>query len=98
MASLFRVRDNHRWLVDREILDIAATVALMGENGVIHSVDFELPPAGAQISHVIKEGGVVEGHFYIIHLDSGLRFPLPKFIRGVLANFDIAPSLLLPNF
>ena len=47
--------------------------------------------------HVHKEGGVVERHFYIANLVSSLRFPLPKFVIRVLADFDIAPSQLLPN-
>ena len=81
MASFGRIRDNQGWLADREVLDIATIAVFVGDNKVIYGVDFELPPVGAQINRVLEEGGVVEGHFYIIHLDSGLRFSLSGFIR-----------------
>ena len=39
----------------------------------------------------------IEGNFHLASLDAGLRFPLPKFMIGVLADYGIAPSQLVPN-
>ena len=79
-------------MVDQEVLDITATITIVGDNGVICDVEFELSPSGAQISHVLDEGGAVNGYFYITYLDSGFMFLLPEFVIGVLVDFDITPS------
>ena len=43
-------------------------------------------------------GGIsVEGNFYLANLDSGLRFSPLEFVIGVLADYNIAPSQLVPN-
>ena len=64
----------------------------MGRASVIFGLDFELPPTKAQIIHVREEDGVVEGYFYVVSLDSRLRFPLPDFMVQVLTNYGIASS------
>ena len=37
------------------------------------------------------------GHFHVISLQNGLRFPLPGFVLELLFDYDIAPSQLVPN-
>ena len=64
----------------------------MGNNGVIHGIEFKLLSTGSRINRVHEKSGVVEGYFYITNLDSSLRFPLPEFVIGVLADFGIAHS------
>ena len=99
MAKHLRsVRDRNGFLVDRELFDRAGTESVVGDEGVIHGVEFSLPPAGSQISDTVEiENMSVEGNFYLASLDAGLRFPLPEFMIGVLADYNIAPSQLAPN-
>ena len=36
------------------------------------------------------------GHFHVISLQNGLRFPLPRFVLELLYDYDIAPLQLAP--
>ena len=65
---------------------------------MIHEVNFVLPAIDSQISETLEVGGIsIEENFYLAFLDAGLRFPLPEFMIGVLADYGIAPSQLVPN-
>ena len=99
MAKHLRsVRDRNGFLSDRELFDRPGIESVVGDEGMIHGVNFILSAAGSQISETLKVGGMsIEGNFYLASLDAGLRFPLPKFMIGVLADYGIAPSQLVPN-
>ena len=99
MAKHLRsIRDRNGFLVDRELFDRLGTESVVGDEGMIHGVNFILPATGSQISETLEVGGTsIEGNFYLASLDASLRFPLPKFMIGVLADYGIAPSQLVPN-
>ena len=64
---------------------------------VLFGINFDLLPTEAYISRVHREHDVVEGHFYVVALESRLRFPLSDFIVDVLNDYEITPSQLVPN-
>ena len=99
MAKHLRsVRDRNGFLADRELFDRSGIESVVGDKGMIHGVNFILPAAGSQISEMLEVGGMsIEENFYLILLDADLRFSLPKFMIGVLADYGIAPSQLVPN-
>ena len=92
------VRDRNGFLADRELFDRPRTESVVGDEGMIHGVNFILSAAGSQISKMLEVGGMsIEGNFYLASLDAGLRFSLPEFMIGVLADYGIAPYQLVPN-
>ena len=94
MASLRRVKDKDGFLADREVFDRVATRAIVGDDGIIVGVDFNLSMVGAQISDTRDVGKVsIEGNFYLANLYLGLRFPLSEFMIRVLW----ITTLPLPN-
>ena len=99
MAKHLRsVRDRTGFLADRELFDRLGTENVVGDEGIIHGVNFVLPAAGAQISETLEVCGMsIEGNFYLASLDAGLRFSLSEFMVRVLADYGIAPSQLVPN-
>ena len=99
MAKHLRsVRDRIGFLADRELFDRPKTENVVGDEGIIHGVNFVLPAAGAQISETLEVGGMsIEGNFYLASLDAGLRFLLSEFMIRVLADYGIVPSQLVPN-
>ena len=64
---------------------------------VFFGLDFKLSPMKAHISEVMVENGEVRGYFYVVSLDSGLRFPLSDFMAEILTNYEIALSQLVSN-
>ena len=60
-------------------------------------LDYDLSPVGAHISRVHEKNGVMEGYFYVVALESSLRFPLPDVIIEILNEYGIAPSHSMPN-
>ena len=74
-------------------MDLHATVLNLGVVRVVNGLEFKLPLASAQISRVRVQNGVVKGYFYVVALDSEMRFPLPEFMVGVLADY----AQLVPN-
>ena len=99
MAKHLRsVRDRTGFLADRELFDRPRTENVVGDEGIIHGVNFVLPASGAQISETLEVDGMsIEGNFYLASLDAGLRFLLPEFMIRVLADYGIVPSQLVPN-
>ena len=60
------VKDRTRFLADRELFDRPGTENVVGDEGMIHGVNFVLPAAGAQISETLEVGGMsIEGNFYL---------------------------------
>ena len=98
VKHLRSVRDRTGFLVDRELFDRPGTENIVGDERIIHRVNFVLPAAGAQISETLEVCGMsIEVNFYLASLDAGFRFSLPEFMVGVLADYGIAPSQLVPN-
>ena len=99
MAKHLRsIRDRTRFLADREFFDRPRTENVVEDEGMIHGVNFVLPAAGAQISETLEVGGTsIEGNFYLASLYASLRFSLSEFMIGVLADYGIASSQLVPN-
>ena len=59
MAKHLRsVRDKNGFLADRELFDRPGTENVVGDEGMIHGVNFVLPAAGSQISETLKVGGI----------------------------------------
>ena len=69
----------------------------IGSFGVTFGLDFNLMHADAHVSKVRQESGVVKGYFYVVALDSRLKFPIQEFMVEVLNDYKIAPSQLVPN-
>ena len=90
-SSLSRVMDKNGFLANREVFDRAMIETIVGDEGVIHGVEFELPLKRVQISQTRKVSGVtIYKHFYLANLYSGLKFPLSKVMIRVLVDFNIA--------
>ena len=61
-------------------------------------LNFTVPEKEARITdHWRGDGGVQMGHFHVISLQNGLRFPLPEFVLELLHYYGVAPSQLTPN-
>ena len=99
MAKHLRsIRDRNEFLADRELFDRPRIESVVGDEGMIHGVNFVFLVAGSYISETLEVGGMsIEGNFYLASLDAGLQFPLPEFMIGVLTDYGIAPSQLVPN-
>ena len=86
------------FLDDLKIFYRPTTETVVGDEGMIHGVEFDLPAVGSRINGIREVGGVsVKGNFYLANLDVGLRFPLLEFMIGVLVDYGITPSQLAPN-
>ena len=55
-------------------------------------MDFDILPTDAYINRMHQEKGVVRGYFYMVSLESGLRFLHPNFIIDILNDYKIASS------
>ena len=47
--------------------------------------------------HWRGDGQAQTGHFHVISLQNGLRFPLSMFVLELLHDYGVAPSQLAPN-
>ena len=77
------------------------TIRVVGEaEEVRDGLEFTVPGKEARITNFWRGDGVSEaqtGHFHVISLQNGLRFPLPGFVLELLHDYGVAPSQLAPN-
>ena len=67
------VKNRNEFLADRELFDRTRTESVVGNERMIHRVNFVLPTAGSQISKTLKIGGMsIERNFYLASLDAGI--------------------------
>ena len=82
-------------------LDPFETIRVVGEaEGVRDGLRFTVPGREARITDFWRgrdAGEAQTGHFHVISLQSGLRFPLPGFVLELLHDYGVAPSQLAPN-
>ena len=61
-------------------------------------LEFTVPGKEARITdHWRGDGEAQTGHFHVILLQNGLRFPLPGFVLELLHDYGVAPSQLAQN-
>ena len=77
-------------------LDPFETIRVVGEaEGVRDGLEFTVPGREARITDFWRGDGVSEaqtGHFHVISLQNGLRFPLSGFVLELLHDYGVAPS------
>ena len=56
---------------------------------MINRYEFGMLQEGAHVNQVRVVEWVVKGYFYVVSLDSWLRFPLLEFMVGVLVDYGI---------
>ena len=80
-------------------LDPFETIRVVGEaEGVRDGLEFTVLGKEARITdHWRGDGEAQTGHFHVISLQNGLRFPLPGFVLELLHDYGVAPSQLAPN-
>ena len=100
-SSFAKVRKNGVFLAGEIRLDRLETIRVAGdEEGNVNGLNFTVPNPKARITdhwRGTKEPLTQTGHFHVISLYNGLRFPLPGFILELLHHYDIAFSQLAPN-
>ena len=80
-------------------LDPFEIIRVVGETeGVRDGLEFTVPEKEARITdHWRGDGEAQTGHFLVISLQNGLRFPLLGFVLELLHDYGVAPSQLAPN-
>ena len=75
-------------------LDPFETIRVVGEaEGVRDGLEFTVPRKEARIiDHWRGVGQAQTGHFHVISLQNGLRFPLSGFVLELLHDYGVAPS------
>ena len=100
-SSFAKVRKNGVFLAGEIRLDRLETIRVAGdEKENVNRLNFIVSDREARITdhwRGTKEPLSQTGHFHVISLYNGLRFPLPGFILELLHHYDIAPSQLAPN-
>ena len=93
MANFSRIRrDDGSFLVDDIPFDCEETIKIYGEDGTLMGLLFSVPGKGTCISEYWTKEESQMGHFHIMSLWNGFRFPLSSFILEVLNDYGIAPS------
>ena len=94
-------RKNGSFYADDILLDPFETIRVVGEvEGVKDGLEFTVPGKKARITDHWRGDGISEaqiGHFHVISLQNGLRFPLLGFVLELLHDYGVAPSQLTPN-
>ena len=92
-------RKNGSFYADDILLDPFETIRVVGEvEGVRDGLEFMVPRKEARVTdHWRGDGEAQTGHFHMISLQNGLRFPLPGFVLELLHDYGVAPSQLAPN-
>ena len=65
-----------------------------------NGLEFTISDREARITDHWRGDGASEaqtGHFHVISLQNGLRFPLPGFMLELFHDYGVAPSQLVPN-
>ena len=100
-SSFAKVRKNDVFLAGEIRLDRLETIRIVeDEEGNVNGLNFTVPnPEARNTDHWrgTKEPLSQTGHFHVIFLYNGLRFPLSGFILELLHHYDIAPSQLAPT-
>ena len=95
MYGFGKIRCNDgSFLADDIRLNREKTIKVYGENGTLMGLSFLVPGERTCISDQWKRGESQMGHFYIVSLQNGLKFPLLIFILEVLHHYGAAPSQL----
>ena len=92
-------RRNGSFYADDILLDPFETIRVVGEaEGVRDGLEFTVLGKEARITdHWRGDGEAQTGHFHVISLQNGLRFPLSGFVLEFLHDYGVAPSQLAPN-
>ena len=91
-------RKNGTFLADDICLNRVETIKVASEDGAKNGLEFIVPRSDAWINDQWKEVGKSKtGHFHVISLQNGLRFPLPRFVLELLNDYGVGPSQLASN-
>ena len=87
-------RKNGSFYAGDILLDPFETIRVVGEaEGVRDGLEFTVPRKEAWvIDHWRGDGEAQTGHFHVILLQNGLRFPFPGFVLELLHDYGVAPS------
>ena len=98
MSNVGRIcRRDDSFLADDICLDRVETIKVVGEKGTRNGLGFIVLNNEARISDQWRMGKSQTGHFYVVALQNGLRFPFSVFVLELLYDYDIAPSQLALN-
>ena len=94
-------RKNGSFYAGDILLDPFETIRVVGgEEGVRDGLQFIVPDRETRITDHWRgdaNSEVQTGHFHVISLQNGLRFPLSGFVLEFLHDYGVAPSQLEPN-
>ena len=103
MSSIFaKIRRKNGFFYIGDIrLDPFETIRVVGEaEGLRDGLEFTVPEKIARITDHWRGDGISEaqtGHFHVISLQNGLRFPLFGFVLELFHDYGVAPSQLALN-
>ena len=87
-------RKNGSFYVSDILLDPFEIIRVVGEvEGMRDGLEFTVPRKEARVTdHWRGDGEAPMGHFHVILLQNGLRFPLLGFVLELLHDYGVAPS------
>ena len=83
---------NGSFLADDICLYCTETIKVVGEEGTVNGLQFTVFNEEARISDQWRRGELQTGHFHVVSLHNGSRFPLSGFVLELLHDYGIAPS------
>ena len=98
-SNSLKIRKNGVFLVSDIHLDRFEPIrAVEGEEGDRNGLGFIVPRNETQITdHWKGDEESQTGHFHVVSLYNGLKFPLSGFVLELLHDYGVAPSQLAPN-
>ena len=94
-SSFAKIRRKNGFFYAGDIrLDHFETIRVVGEaEGLRDGLEFTVPgPEARVIDHWRGDGEAQTGHFHVISLQNGLRFPLSGFVLELFHDYGVASS------